>query len=74
MKIANFSICKNILDRLVESTRFRDMSKQALFVGIEYALPTIQKIDGAHQNLMLCFLVFLTLFVEIVKHALFGDL
>ncbi len=56
MAIADFFHCENIVDRVVESTRFMYMLKQAWLVGGEFRPQTRKKIGGKN---------FLTLFVVI---------
>ncbi len=46
MAIANFFHCENIADRVVESTRFKYMSKQARLVEGEFWPPTRKSIGG----------------------------
>ena len=46
MAIADFFHCENIADRVVESTRFKYMLKQARLVGGEFWPPTRKKIGG----------------------------
>ncbi len=56
MVIAGFFHCENIADRVVESTRFKYMLKQAQLVGGEFWPPTRKKLEVRN---------FLTLFVVI---------
>ena len=46
MAIADFFHCENIADRVVESTRFKYMLKQACWWGGEFWPPTRKKIGG----------------------------
>ncbi len=46
MVIADFFHCENIADRIVESTRFKYLLKQAQLVGGEFWPPTRKKIEG----------------------------
>ncbi len=46
MAIAGFFHCENIADRVVESTRFKYMLKQAWLVGGEFWPPTRKKLEG----------------------------
>lgn len=46
MAIADFFHCENIADRVVESTRFKYMLKQARLVGGDFRPPSRKKIGG----------------------------
>ncbi len=46
MAIADFFHCENVADRVVESTRFKYMLKQARLVGDEFRPPMRKKIGG----------------------------
>ncbi len=57
MAIADFFHCENIADRVVESTRFKYMLKQARLVGSEFRPPTRKKIGGKKYFLFFVCLV-----------------
>ncbi len=58
MAIANFFHCENIADRVVESTRFKYMLKQARLVGGEFWSPTRKKLEVRNFFYFTCFYIF----------------
>ena len=58
MAIADFFHCENITDRVVESTRFKYMLKQARLVGGEFWPPTRKKIGGKKNFNIVCYIIF----------------
>ncbi len=52
MAIADFFHCKNIPDRVVESTRFKQLLEKAKYVGSDFKIPHRKKIGG---KLIKCF-------------------
>ena len=64
MAIADFFHCENIADRVVESTRFKYMLKQARLVGGEFRSPTRKKIGGKK---FLYYYLFVTFSSNIMK-------
>ena len=57
MAMADFFHCENIADRVVESTRFKYMLKQARLAGSEFRPPTRKKIGGKKYFLFFVCLV-----------------
>ncbi len=45
MAIADFFLCENIANRVIELTRFKYMLKQARLVGSEFWPPTRKKLE-----------------------------
>ena len=60
MAIADFFHCENIADRVVESTRFKYMLKQARLVGGEFWPPTRKKIGGKEFILFCMFYIIIS--------------
>ncbi len=44
--IADFSHCKNIPDRVVESVCFKQLLEMARYVGNDFKIPSWKKIEG----------------------------
>ncbi len=62
MAIADFVICENIPDRVVESPRFANVIKKAIYAGKTFKIPSRKKIAGMFFFLTFIFLLqYLTL-------------
>ncbi len=62
MAIADFVFCENIPDRVVESLRFANVIKKAMYAGKTFKIPSRKKIAGMFFYLIFIFLLqYLTL-------------
>jgi len=55
MAIADFVLCENIPDRVVESPRFANMIKKAMYAGKTFKIPTRKKIAGMFFDIIFNF-------------------
>ncbi len=57
MAIADFFHCKNIPDRVVESTRFKQVLEKAKYGGSDFKIPQRKKIGGKNNQFKMFFLL-----------------
>ncbi len=50
MAIADFFYCKNIPDRVVESTQFKQLLEKAKYVGSDFKIPHRKKLEARESN------------------------
>ena len=53
MAIADFFHCKNIPDRVVESSRFKQLLEKAKYVGSDFKIPHRKKLEVRPTNIFL---------------------